>query len=126
MTEPTPDPAALLTAAVTRLRLPATPERPALVVPALAEPLAAWLVDARHRQLANEIAAETVFATDTTAATRWLHEMTSPGAVATARAILALAARHDVLDAGTGCAGCAIRDRIAAHLDRAIPPKETD
>ena len=42
MTEPAPD--ELLSAAVDRLRQPPSPEHPALVAPALAGPLAAWLL----------------------------------------------------------------------------------
>ena len=79
MTEPTPDPAALLCAAADRLRQPIGPEHPAIVAPTLQEPLAEWLREAA--EMCAAVARRHPTALD---GAPWL-----PAPTATARAILA-------------------------------------
>lgn len=140
MTEPTPDPGALLTAAADRLEtlaatVPPGPWEPggigdygwtvragdqtvetddsdqgrhlatwiAAMHPGVSRAFVGWLREAAHAHRANVIAAQQVFGDDTAAADAWLLKMTSPGATATARALLATAP-HGPQDAA-GAAG---------------------
>ncbi|TDC13616.1 hypothetical protein E1265_27700 [Streptomyces sp. 8K308] len=103
MTEPTPDPAALLTAAAEWLGADADRTRALLaksglrwedittaaMPPAVGEALGAWLREAAHAHAAAAIAARQVWPADAETAERdaFMQRMLSPGA--TARALLA-------------------------------------
>ncbi|NJQ04254.1 hypothetical protein [Streptomyces lonarensis] len=113
MTDLTPAEAALLRLAVDRLRQPVSPDAPALVAPALLEPLAAWLEGAAdHVDVLCRVAAG-YWPGDAVAAGGFVTRSLDGRALDMARAILAPAAGPERPSGGPGAVpgGSAIRGR---------------